>query len=101
MKYFLILLLFNLTACIAQQKESSEILSDKLPAYEPHNSKNEMRSMIRSSNFDSFEVVLFNKKNIPLKEAKRILDTVGKDYTFDVKLDSVSKKKILIIKKRS
>lgn len=100
MKYFIILFVFSLTSCIAQKKESVDILDDKLSAYESRDSKNVMSSIFRSSNFERFQVVIFNKKEYSIKEAKTILDTIGKDYTFDVKLDSLSKKKILIIKKR-
>lgn len=100
MKYFIILFVFNLASCIAQEKESAEIVSVKLPAYESHGSNNVVRSIINASNFESFGVVIFNKKEYSPKEVTRILDTIGKDYTFDIKFDSISKRKILIIKTR-
>jgi hypothetical protein len=101
MKYFSILLFFNLSICLAQKSESPKMISEKLPAYESSDSRNVMRSIARSSDFDRFQVVIFNKKEYTMKEVKKILDTIGKEYTFDIKLDSVSNKKALIIKKRT
>lgn len=101
MKYLSILLLFNLAICVAQKKEPLKIVSQPLPAYESQDSNNVISSIVRPSSYEPFQVVRFNKKEYSMKEGKKILDTIGKEYAFDIKFDSVSKKKILIIRKRA
>jgi hypothetical protein len=102
MKYFIILTLLFFISCKSQNGKSTKVLNNQLPAYHIENSSNEksvIGSIINSSNFESFQVVIFNKKEYRIKDAKKILDTLGKGYSFNVKLDSLSNRKLLIIYK--
>lgn len=103
MKYFIILILIFFICCKSQNVKSTELLkNNQLPAYHIENvteEKSVVKSIINSSNFENYQVVIFNKKEYPIMDAKKILDTIGKGYTFDVKLDSISNRKLLIIKK--
>jgi hypothetical protein len=101
MKHSIILLILFLS-CKAQDNRFSKVHSNELPAYqiEKIKEKSVIMSTINSSNFEHFQKVIFNKKEYSIKEVKNILDTIGKNYTFYIKFDSISNKKLLIIKKQ-
>lgn len=104
MKYLIVLIILFVISCRSQHSKTSWELNNQLPAYHINNGEEEKsvtNSILNSSKFEDSQVVIFNKKEYSIKDAKEILDTIGNGYTFDVKMDSLSNRKLLIIKKRS
>lgn len=103
MKYFIVLLIFVLSNCRSQkdQYELTEKDGYMLPA---HNlSKSEEASLLNSirnskSNAD-FQRVIVNDKEYSPQQFPAILDALDNSYTFDLKVDSVSSDKMLVITK--
>ena len=53
---------------------------------------------MNSSKYEEFQKLLVNDIEYSFKELNKILDTISKNYTIDIKIDSISNKKLLIIK---
>jgi hypothetical protein len=104
MKYCIVLMLFVFANCRSQRDQY--VLTEKdgytLPAH--HLSKSEEESLFNSirnskSNADFQKIIINNKEYLP-QQFPAILDTLGNSYIFDLKIDSMSSSKILVIKKR-
>jgi hypothetical protein len=104
MKYSIVLLLFVFANCKSQKDQY--VLSEKdgytLPAH--HLSKSEETSLLNSiresKSYADFQRLIVNNKEYPPRQFPAILDTLDNSYTFDLKVDSVSSDKILVITKR-
>ena len=57
-----------------------------------------VNSIRKPSPFDEFQTVVYNKKEYSMNDVHKILDTIGK-YTFAIKFDSTTNKKLLFITK--
>ncbi len=102
MKYFLIIVLsLNFIYCNAQKKDSLKVIAKELPAYQSvHISKNIQSISRTNSYFKSSQVIIFNNREYSIDNFKNIIDTLGDDFSFDVKFDSIDNKKKLIIKQK-
>ena len=89
-----------------RSQKDQYILNEKdgytLPAH--HLNKSQEASLlnsIRNSNSDAdFQKVIINNKEYSPQQFPAILDTLDNSYTFDVKIDSVTKNKMLVITKK-
>ena len=109
MKYTIVLIILFTVSCKSQHTKLLEELNNqspayqiKLPAYHINNGeveKSVINSILNSSRFEDLQIVIFNKKEYSIKDAKKILDTIGNKYSFDLKMDSLTNRKLIIIKK--
>jgi hypothetical protein len=104
MRYPVVLLFFVLSNCRLQKTQYALTEKDghTLPAQQLD--KSEEASLLNSirnskSNAD-FQRLIVNNKEYPPQQFPAILDTLDNSYTFDLKVDSVSSDKILVITKR-
>lgn len=104
MKYYIVLMLFVFVSCRSQKNRY--VLTEKdgytLPAHQLDKSEEEsLLNSIRNSNDNAdFQKVMINGKEYLSQQFPAILDTLDNSYTFDLKIDSVSKSKILVISKK-
>ncbi|HEY9046676.1 MAG TPA: hypothetical protein VIN08_12305 [Ohtaekwangia sp.] len=103
MKYFIILFVI-LSGCKSQKDQYTikEKEGYTLPAHQLDKSEEEsLLNSIRNSrtNADFQEVIINNKAYSP-KEFLSIVDTLGSNYTFNVRIDSLQKSKVLVITKK-
>lgn len=80
----------------SHQKEYDHI---ELPAYQSDDQNIILNNIINSSGDGDFHKLLVYGKEYPIRELKRILDTIDPGYKMQVKTDSVSNKKLLVIKR--
>jgi uncharacterized lipoprotein YajG len=101
MKHLIILLTFFTISCNAQSYELIKTESIELPAYAPTSENSKvMITKIDNSKYDKYQKVVYNKKEYSMKDIQKILDTIGKDYIFDIKIDTLMNRKILFIKEK-
>ncbi|WP_333821046.1 hypothetical protein, partial [Ohtaekwangia sp.] len=94
----------TLFSCKSQKDQYAVTEADgyTLPAHQLE--KSEEKSLLNSvrnsvSNAD-YEKVIVNNKEYSPKEFLTILDTLDSSYTFDVKIDSLKKSKVLVVAKK-
>lgn len=103
MRYLIFLLAFAFANCKSQNQY---VLTEKdgyiLPAHQLDKSEEAslLNSIRNSSNNADFQNVIITNKEYSSQQFPAILDTLDNSYTFDLKIDTVSKSKILVITKK-
>jgi hypothetical protein len=90
---FLLSFLFIFSCKPKQQNFKGKIL----PAYHEDSNSGVFESITNSSNYEKFQKLMINGKEYPLNDLQKILDTL-KDFKIIIKKDTISNKKLLIIK---
>jgi len=89
------LLILLLSGCKSQQQNLKGI---ELPAYQSNNDVELLRNIMNAPDYENSQKLIVNDFEYPLKDLQKILDTISKDYKLIIKNDSISNKKLLIIK---
>jgi hypothetical protein len=90
---FLLSFLFIISCKSKQQSFNRKML----PAYHEDSNSGVFKSIINSSNYAKYQKLMINDKEYPLNDLQKILDTL-KDYKIIIKRDTISNKKLIIIK---
>ena len=91
-----ILIILTVVFFLGCKSQKQNFKGEKLPAY--HTDIQTFKSVMNSSKYEEFQKLLVNDIEYSFKELNKILDTISKNYTMDIKIDSISNKKLLIIK---
>jgi len=104
MRYFIILLIIVALSCKAQKDKYLISKEDgyTLPAdqLEKSEENSRLKSVQHSISSNDFQKVIFENKEYSTKEFLNISHTLDSSYTFDIKIDSLTKGKILVVKKK-
>ncbi|SDQ05168.1 hypothetical protein [Flagellimonas zhangzhouensis] len=96
---FLALIFILCVSCSSYKK--SEITGRTLPASETENQNTTIRRQLNSDQTRNYQKVVLNKKEYPIEDLQKILDTLQTEYTLEVKIDSVVNKQIVYINPKS
>lgn len=89
------LLILLMSGCKSQQQNLKGI---ELPAYQSNNEGELIKSILNAPDYENFQKLIINDIEYPLIDFKKIMDTISKDYKLIIKNDSISNKKLIIIK---
>lgn len=102
MRTFFVLTVVLFFSCKTQENQVSEIEYIKLPACNMEKSMESkiINSINYSSMFNKCSIIVFNKKEYPIDKFNSIIDTIDiSNYLINIKVDSLSNVKSLIIEK--
>ena len=102
MKRGVVLLLLVFVGCGSHKDPCVSTEKDTLTVYRLGESEeaNLLTSIHIKKNNADFQKIMVNDKEYSPRQFLSILDTLDDSYTFDLKVDSVSKIKILVVTKR-
>lgn len=106
MKYILLFIVITFTACKTQEKSFQSSVDNEtliqISAFQAKDLKTDnerMQSILNSLRYTENSRIIVNGKEFPGKAINSIIDTLGEDYSANVKTDTVKNIKYLIFSK--